>query len=188
MPVSLATIYRGVILLAIIEHVMYMYGMARVMGESTGLQSKPMLVGGGFALAMVIPLFFAAGLPELPEVLAHRRRERRWARNRCPECAYDLEGNASRFAERCPECGGTPADPRGYQFSWRTLRRFAIMAVAGWLVGCVACESLLLLDEWHFEQEVRARPGELHWSRARAWPFGSASLMYVPEEGISATD
>jgi len=188
MPVSCATIYRGVILLAIIAHVMYMYGMARVMGESVGLEAKPTLVGGGFALAMVIPLFFAAGLPELPDVLAHRRRERRWARKRCPECAYDLEGAASQAGERCPECGVRLADPGGYQFSWRTLQRFAIMAFAGWLVGCVACESFLLLDEWRFEQEVRALQGVVHWSRPRAWPFGSASLVYVPEEGIYATD
>ena len=37
-------------------------------------------------------------------VLAWRRareRRRRWRNELCPECGYDVRGNA----ERCPECG-----------------------------------------------------------------------------------
>ena len=63
-----------------------------------------------------------------------------------------------------------------------------VMLAAGLLTGCVTSEAWILLDEARFSAEVGAlRPGEFH-DRGRAWPFQDAALVFIPGEGIHATD
>jgi hypothetical protein len=63
-----------------------------------------------------------------------------------------------------------------------------VVLAAGLFAGCVASEAWLLIDEARFSSEVAAlRPGEFH-DRGRAWPFQNAGLVFIPGQGIHATD
>lgn len=53
-------------------------------------------------------------------------------------------------------------------------------------IGSIASELWILNDEHRFASEV-ARTSEIR-SRPRAWPNGTASLVYLPGKGVHATD
>jgi hypothetical protein len=54
------------------------------------------------------------------------------------------------------------------------------------VLGSVASELWILSDERRFATEV-GTANEVR-GRPRAWPNGTASLVYLPGEGVHATD
>ena len=69
--------------------------------------------------------------------------------------------------------------------SWplpRTLGLFALSLV----LGSLAAEGWMLRDEAKFASEVSALDSK--YSRARAWPNQTGSLVFVPGRGINGTD
>lgn len=70
-------------------------------------------------------------------------------------------------------------------------RRILIFFVVAWMLGCILGEALILYDENEFTKEVDnyilTDDGE-QYGRARCWPSGTASLVYVKERGMHATD
>lgn len=67
-------------------------------------------------------------------------------------------------------------------------RPLMITIIAGFFLGSVAAELQLLHDERQFFAEVRARGEEHSYSRERAGPHEICSLIYVPGQGVHATD
>ena len=64
----------------------------------------------------------------------------------------------------------------------RTLVLFAFSL----LLGSLAAEGWMLQDEALFEREVSSLDSK--YSRARAWPNQTGSLVFVPGRGINGTD
>lgn len=65
-------------------------------------------------------------------------------------------------------------------------RRLTRALTLAFVLGSVSSELWILHDERRFASEVTTA-GEIR-SRPRAWPNGSASLVYLPGKGIHATD
>lgn len=63
----------------------------------------------------------------------------------------------------------------------------AVLA-ANLLIGSLISEWWILRDETQFSEEVSKADGQNPYSRARAWPNQSCSLVFVPGKGIHATD
>ena len=61
-----------------------------------------------------------------------------------------------------------------------------IAFAASLFVAGLVSEALILRDEGKFFSEVSKANGL--YSRARAWPNGLCSLVYVPDRGIHSTD
>jgi hypothetical protein len=188
MPVSLPNIFRALVLLLMAGYAFSMYCMARSMGETVGFRWTTIIVTSAWVLALMIPLAWAVGLPELPELYQWLHRQRRWKTGRCPRCGYDLRGGSGGT---CPECAETTEKPEPYSFTWRTVVRFAAMIVLAWMLGSAAGESWTRYDERLFEQEVEARLASGvngRYARPRRWPSETAGLVYVPGHGIQAHD
>ena len=70
-------------------------------------------------------------------------------------------------------------------------RRILILIAVGWVLGCILGEAIILYDENEFRKEVNnyilTGEGE-QYGRSRCWPNGTASLVYVKDRGIHATD
>jgi hypothetical protein len=62
------------------------------------------------------------------------------------------------------------------------------LLVANLLIGSLISEWWILRDETRFAEEVSKADGQNLYSRARAWPNQSCSLVFVPGKGIHATD
>jgi len=185
MPIRFATLFRAMIVLVLAAHVFVMYSTARVMHSGFGLELDIFIIAALFALAMLIPLMWAAWLPELPEVLTQRRRHRRWQRGVCPRCGYD---SGSAEPTPCPECGAPFEEPKRYELSFGTLRRFLILTVIAWGVGVASAELWITNDERSFAREVEQRRGQLsgEYIRQRAWPNDDSTLVYSAEFGMRA--
>lgn len=56
------------------------------------------------------------------------------------------------------------------------------------LFGCLVSELWILHDEKQFASEVSAILPQRIYSRPRAWPNGVCALVFVPGQGIHATD
>jgi len=67
----------------------------------------------------------------------------------------------------------------------RRERRLMALTLA-LILGSVVSELWILNDEHRFTSEVAAA-SEIR-SRPRAWPNGTASLVYLPGKGVHATD
>ncbi len=139
MPVSLTAAVRGIVVLLMAAHVCCQYGLAGTISEPGG-PSQRVLMCSLFALAMLVPLAVGMAVPDLPEIFRRSVGHRRWAAGRCSECAYPVEASAS---DACPECGSAVREPAPYRFGWGTVRRFVILALVAWLVGCLAGETWL---------------------------------------------
>lgn len=188
MPVRFATIFRVVVILALAAHVFFMYSIARVMREEFGITWSGFIVTSLFALAMLVPLLWLVWLPDAPEAYIQWRAANRWRKGRCTRCSYDI---SQTKAERCPECGTVLSEPSGYEFSMRTLRRFAVMNLLAWIVGVGAAELNLSLDERAFVREalvVESRNNVPMYSRSRSWPNGAAHLFHSTATGYGAGD
>ena len=63
------------------------------------------------------------------------------------------------------------------------------VAFAGCLLaGSLASEGWILRDEARFAAEVSKTNSDAPYSRSRAWPNQTGSLVFVPGEGIHSTD
>lgn len=66
-------------------------------------------------------------------------------------------------------------------------QRWLMMALTlAFILGSVVSELWILNDEHRFASEV-GTTSEIR-SRPRAWPNGTASLVYLPGKGVHATD
>ena len=137
MPLRWPTLFRLFILLLMAGHVFVQYSLAREAYDWA-------LTGSAlFALAMLVPLASAVAIPELPEIYDRTRRHRKWEEGRCPACGYPVRAGGGIG---CPECGGSMEEPVPYRFTWATVRRFAIIALVAWLIGCAGGETWAVAD------------------------------------------
>ena len=65
---------------------------------------------------------------------------------------------------------------------FRVLLMFSLML----LTGCAIAEIRVLKDEAAFATEIKGRT--IIYNRARVWPNQSSMLVFVPGQGIHATD
>jgi hypothetical protein len=68
----------------------------------------------------------------------------------------------------------------------RATAKLAALIGAALLAGSVTSEVAILQDEHRFSMEAARATGV--YSRPRAWPNGAGSLVWVPGQGIHATD
>ena len=187
MPVSWTTIFRLVVMLLMATHVFYLYAFARTLQEMVGLDFFTVLASGSFALVMLVPLVWAVALPDLPCIIRNHLGRRRWLQGRCADCGYFLL--QAKGGGTCPECGADRGEPVAFVLGWPTARRFAVLAVGAWLMGCVAAEGWATLDEATF-----AREAEIHlssaaadqYTRPRRWPMHDKALYYSASDGVTA--
>jgi hypothetical protein len=71
--------------------------------------------------------------------------------------------------------------------AWPMSSLLAAFAVA-LLAGSLASEWWILRDEARFSVEASKTNGGTPYSRSRAWPNQTCSLVFVPGKGIHATD
>jgi hypothetical protein len=182
---SLATVFRVLLLGALATHVFYMYGLARTMGDGFGLDAGRLVAAALFAGVMLLPLVWAVTLPDLPEIITNQVRGRmRWSQGRCPTCGYEI---SRRTGDVCPECGAPAVEPaRGYRITGRTVRRYILLNLLAWIIGCAASETWISADESAFRVEaVQARQqGYGYYVRAVRWPGRG---LYHWEEGVGCT-
>jgi hypothetical protein len=133
MPMRWATLFRFVVLGALMAHELVMYRLARTM-EGSGLNDGfEIALACLFALAMLVPLVWAVTLPELPEIVVIMRAKR-WHRDgRCPACGYRI---GSATIRSCPECGASIAPPRDYAVTSATIWRYVAFNLIAWALGC----------------------------------------------------
>jgi len=67
-------------------------------------------------------------------------------------------------------------------------KRMIALLAGCWLLGCATSEVWILADERSFAHELSLRPPTELYSRARNWPNQDCSLVYIPQQGIRATD
>lgn len=168
---NVANVFRAGVLAAMTLYVFCMYGMVRTMNATFGFDLRSALVAALGSLALMIPLVWLVGVPELPEMYVQViRAGRRWKSGQCPACGYPLPASRSGH---CPECGDEIVEPRGYRFGAKAIRRFAIMLALAWAIGVVAGETWILADEAAFINEARAAladPLRDSYERPRRWP------------------
>jgi hypothetical protein len=185
---SIGNLFRAFVCLIMATWVFGMYSTARTMSDVVGFEAGTVIGSAVFALVMLIPLTPAAGVPDLPELITRARGIRRWRQKRCPDCGYELAGLGT--AGTCPECASELIEPASLEFGPRTLRRFAVISLMAWLCGTIVAETWIWNDERAFAAEVRQlvdNGRDAHYSRARRWPSGNSSLVYVPGQGVHGT-
>ena len=138
MLLSWSLLFRVVVLLALAAHVFLQYGLARTLEPADGLNAGSVIKAAAFSLAMLVPLCWAAALPDLPAIYRHGRRHHRWAHGRCPACDYQVQAGGG---VGCPECGTPMSEPPPYLFTWATVRRFVVLAFVAWVIGCAVAET-----------------------------------------------
>ncbi len=137
------------------------------------------LVMGGFVV-------WLAPLCHLPEaILLHRRSQRRAERGLCPACGHPRR-EAAGTSERCPECGSDPVPPRPFEFGWPSIRRFALVGGAAYVVGSLLGFALIRADEARFAHECSLRPGAA-FERPRAWPASFCRLSFDGDSASSSS-
>lgn len=185
MPVSWATIVRVIVLAAMTGHVFLIYTVGRAMSRTTGLDAAAVALLAPFALAVLLPMAWGAiVLLDLPEILSRHRSRKRWEKGLCAACGYPQRSN--RGGE-CPECGALYGEPESFWFGWSAARRFAALAGAAWVLGCVVAETWAWFDETSFVREAQTHlaAGASRYSRSRRWLDGY-TLYYSRADGLSA--
>jgi hypothetical protein len=184
MPISWTALFRVVVMLLMAAHVFYFYEFARNDLETVGLEFTTVLASSSFGLVMLVPLAWAAALPDLPLIIRTQVGRRRWQRGCCAWCGRFLLAAAGTV---CPECGEERRPPPAFELGWGTVRRFAILALAAWVIGCVAAESWASLDEMTFAREApQASRAGGSYSRQRRWPMQDKRLYYTAADGVTA--
>lgn len=190
MPFSLGALFRGVLLVLMAGYVFVMFATVRLLAGTYGFQFGSFVVACLVSMALMVPLVWIIGLPELPEIyVTHWRAQRRWKRGLCPGCAYVLRLHSPDGV--CPECGRQGIPPESYRFGRRTIMRFVVLFVLAWMVGCVASEVWMCADESAFEQEADAAmqaSTEAQYVRPRRWPAGSVPLTFVRGQGVVSSE
>lgn len=205
-PPGVLWLFRASFVLVIAAYVVIVYVAIRAMQGNFGpsplfvlLAIVPVLIMGVFLLPLV-PL---SELPEnwiLQQVPASRRR-----RGLCPGCAYPMTASVRRDAPTtCPECGSDGRVRPLVEPSWSALRRFAQLAIVGYLLGITVGEVLIQIDESRFRQEVNAArggsmtgsgasatpggtlPASVAVARPRQWPGSFATLRWSFERGFES--
>jgi hypothetical protein len=168
---TLANLFRLGVGAAMTFYVFCMYGMVRTMNGGLGFNAGATATAALGSMALMVPLVWLVGVPELPEMYVQSiRANRRWRSGLCPGCAYPLPMPRSG---QCPECGREFVEPRAHRFSLTTIWRFAIMLALAWLIGCAAGEAWTLVDEAAFMNEAGialADPQRHSYERPRRWP------------------
>ncbi len=186
MPMSWTAIFRVAMLLLMAAYVFYLYAFARALQEVVGTEFSTILASSSFGLVMLVPLAWAAVVPDVPQIMRIHRGRRRWLRGYCSACNFFL---LKASGSRCPECGTDRGEPRPFEFGWSTVRRFAALAVAAWVLGCVVAESWIVLDETSFAREAPALVDGTatdRYSRHRRWPMHAKRLYYSSADGVTA--
>lgn len=188
MPIRWTILFRALIVAALSGHVFYMYCTARAMQGEFGFSVGTFILSALFAAAMLIPLLWAVWLADLPEAIALRRARKRFARHQCPSCGYPTSGSDS---QTCPECGAALVEPPGYQWSWRTVRRFVVLNILAWVIGISAGEAWMSYDEMEFRQFAAEMTTEFPesdlvlWAHRR-WPADTSVMSYETSKGFTA--
>ncbi len=182
MPVSLTTLFRAAVVLAMAWFVFLMDLFARAMNGVVGMTPSGLVGLSLYGLLFLLPLVWAVALPDLPEMLRRQAGRRRFERGRCGACGYPLGDHAG---VACPECGAPRRPPEPFSFGWPIVRRFVLLALVAWVLGCTAAETWAWLDEQSFAVEAAKYTGPGAYSRPRRWPDYGARLWDVPGEGIS---
>jgi hypothetical protein len=187
---SWALIFRIVVVIGLSAHVAWSYAIARTIDASFGARSAIVVLGAIFALFMLVPMVWAITLPDWPEIWTQQvRGRRRWNRGQCPSCGYPRAADPGV----CSECGAPLVEPRGYRISGRTVRRYAVVNLVAWVLGCGLTEAWLSADEAAFRVEVEQRisdgrmptgSGGFYGRKAR-FPRGQV-FIWDPEKGFSA--
>ena len=179
---SATNLLRLFVLLAMGLHVFVMYCTARVLvGEHFGFDLGTSILAAVFALAMLLPFVWIVGLPDLPDYLRLRRR---WRKDQCTQCGYQLRGGDHKI---CSECGAIVRPPVKNLIQPATIRRFIVIVLAAWLAGAAGGETWIELDEAAFLREAEAVmrvPGNDVYSRQRWWPSGGQRMTYVRMRGV----
>ena len=181
------TLARILFILGTLSLSYFAYAGIRAMRGGFGVSVQEIVITGGITLIVMIVLML------LPFVImgwvCFVRHEyipkRRVTRGCCPHCGYSLASSSTQ----CPECGGSRmpgAD--GRRRSWHVLRRLVLCSLISVGIGSAVGEAGVSFDESLFREEVNslATPDKMYW-RSRAWPSRSYALVYVPGEGIHAT-
>lgn len=146
-------------------------GLLANFGASTGTVVKSAIATaamGGF-IVWLVPL---ADLPEI--LLGHAIPQRRARRGRCPACNYDLQG---RRESRCPECGHDGGVPGTWHLTWRPVKRFLLVMLAGLALGVLVGEAWTSADERKFIEESDALRNRRDASLATLGPFDERLIV-----------
>jgi len=133
----------------------------------------------GTALMVTFVVWLAPTI-ELPEVwYQHRTPAKRLARGLCPECGHAMPTLEPRPV-RCTECGASQVLRPPWEFGARTIKRFAVLALAAYVVGCGIAMWWIASDESRFRREAALAAGASE--RSRVWPASFARLI-ADEDG-----
>ncbi len=175
------------------------YCILRALLAEYGVATSTIAKAAIATAAMATFIVWAVPLADLAEILhRHLLPQRRAARGRCAACGYDLREGGTR----CPECGFEGPTPVPWHLKWSSARRFSIMLLLGWILGCVAGEAWIASDERRFRQEAHvafeaetARAiarGQASaadpYQRPRVWPAQFATLLAESDGSIVAID
>lgn len=155
-----------------------MRGVLAEIGSAPGTIARAAAATAAMA-AFVVWLAPLADLPQI--VFSHLLPRRRLDRHACPACGY---ARPSAAVAPCPECGRRPFQPRAWQPSLATARRFMAILLVGLAAGVACGEWWTRDDELRFRREVAGRQEAA--MRSRAWPADFASLRFDPAAGVSA--
>lgn len=141
----------------------------------------------GLSIMFSAVLLGVLGLPFITVAWLARdaTRLRRWSEGRCPACDHPRHPDTfdPQQAYRCPECGAE------LRFPDESPRRAPplVLPLVMFLLGCLAAELWLRMDEAVFESQATApQPAERIGVRARWWPNHEVSL-YLDADGSIIT-
>ncbi len=173
---------------------LYWYNEFRLMeihdfGFSLARSLKP----GVFALCMatIAACYGFVFVNAIPACVHLLRSQRRLSAGRCHLCGYDRRGSNTQI---CSECGEPFVQRASLICGRRTILTVAIavpMCLCAVVGGIATAEGLILSEERAFEREVSnfiSNGGVGMYARARRWPNGYSSLVYVPGRGCHGTD
>ncbi|MEE2907964.1 MAG: hypothetical protein VX527_09055 [Planctomycetota bacterium] len=180
---SFATILRCVLIIALISWAFLDYCFVRSAFGVVMPGLGALVIILALALLLMIPMIFVALLWILPDARHHRLAIVRQNNKQCPSCGQSLKESGSKL---CPECG-----PGQYQRlpSIRTLVLTCVIIWLGaWLLGAVAGETLVRLDESSFI-EAHQHSGDAPDHQQRHWPlWGSLQWDPVSETAKASMD
>jgi hypothetical protein len=152
------------------------YCMSRALIGGFGAGPGAIALAVAATAAASIFLWWLAPFADFAEIFwLHLPADRRAQRGECPHCGYPHGGRAT-----CNECGEETAPLAAWTRSPRPVRRMARILVPALILGAVAGELWMRLDEARFRRECEVGVGP--HARARAFPTGFAR-MWSDESG-----